>query len=417
MREDRALLREPSLSLRLPPLAGAFADAAAVPATIEAASRARALRAAGHDVISLALGEPDFPTPPHVIEAMHRAALAGETKYPPINGTPALRDAVRRKFSRENAIDAAVDEIIVTTGSKQAIAEAFAATLAPGDEVAIPAPYWASYPLMARMAVGPPVFVECREEDAFRLDPDALARALTPSTRWVMLNFPNNPTGACCEEGRLRAVADVLRRWPETWILSDDIYEHLIHDGSPHVTLAALAPDLRGRVLTVNGVSKSYAMTGFRIGYATGPARLIAAMGAVQGNVTSGASSIGQAAAAAALDGPQDARDAMRARFRHRLDLTMEALAGAPGLSVSRPAGAFYLFPSVTGLIGRRSAGGRRLETDADVAVALLEETHVATVAGAAFGASPYLRLSIASSEDALRRAAFRITRFCQTTT
>ena len=399
----------------VPPLSRRLAETAEIPATILAASRARALRAAGHDVISLALGEPDFPTPPHIIAAMHEAALAGETKYPPINGTPALREAIRRKFSRENAIEAAPDEIIVSTGSKQAIAEAFAATLEPGCEVVIPAPYWTSYPLMARMAGGTPVSVACDAADGFRLDPDALARALTSRTRWVMLNFPNNPTGAVCEEARLRAIAAVLRRWPETWVLADDIYEHLIHDGSPHATLAAVAPDLRARVLTVNGVSKSYAMTGFRIGYATGPARLIAAMAAIQGNVTSGASSVGQAAAAAALDGPQDARDAMRAAFARRRDLMIAALAAAPGVATPRPDGAFYLFPSVAGLIGRTSAGGRRLDTDAAIADALLEESHVATVAGAAFGASPHLRLSIASGEDALGEAASRIVRFCRT--
>ncbi len=348
---------------------------------------------------------------------MHSAALAGETKYPPINGTPALVDAIRRKFGRENGIEAAADEIIVSTGSKQAIADALAATIEIGDEVVIPAPYWASYPLMVRMAGGTPVFVACREADMFRLDPDALARAITPRTRWVMLNFPNNPTGAICDDARLGAIADVLRRWPETWILSDDIYEHLIHDGSRHATLAALAPDLRARALTVNGVSKSYAMTGFRIGYATGPARLIAAMSGIQGNVTSGASSIGQAAAAAALDGPQDARDAMRARFAARRDLMIDTLRDAPGLAVPKPDGAFYLFPSVAGLIGRRSAGGRALDTDAAVAEALLEESHVATVAGAAFGASPHLRLSIAAGEVALAEAASRIVRFCRATT
>ncbi len=398
----------------MPPLARRLADTAEIPATIAAASRARALRDAGHDVISLALGEPDFPTPAHVIAAMHEAALRGETRYPPINGSASLRDAIRRKFARENGIEAASDEIIVTNGSKQAIAEAFAATIEHGDEVVIPAPYWTSYPLMARMAGATPVFAPCRAADAFRLDPDALAAVLTPRTRWVLLNFPNNPTGAVCEESRLLAIAAVLRRWPDTWILSDDIYEHLIHDGTPHATLAAVAPDLRPRVLTVNGVSKAYAMTGFRIGYATGPARLIAAMAAIQGNVTSGASSVGQAAAAAALDGAQDGRDAMRRAFARRRDLMIEALAEAPGVATPRPDGAFYLFPSIAGLIGRRSAGGRLLDTDAAVADALLEEGHVATVAGSAFGATPHLRLSIASAEDALREAASRIVRFCR---
>ncbi len=397
-----------------PPLASGLGDTVGIPATIGAAARARALRAAGHDVISLALGEPDFPTPPHIIEAMHRAALAGETRYPPITGTVSLRDAIRRKLARENGFEAAPDEVIVTNGAKQAISEAFAATVDPGAEIVIPSPYWASYPLMARMAGGVPVEVPCRAEDGFRVDPDALGRALGPRTRWVVLNFPNNPTGAICDADRLLAIASVLRRFPDVWVMADDIYEHLIHDGSAHATLAAVAPDLRPRVLTINGVSKSYAMTGFRIGYAAGPARLIAAMAAVQGNVTSGASSIGQAAAAAALDGPQDARDMMRRRFALRRDLVLEALAEAPGLRCARPDGAFYLYPSVVGLIGKRSGGGLPLATDAEVASALLEEAHVATVAGGAFGASPHLRLSIAAGEDALREASARIVGFCR---
>ncbi len=385
-----------------------------IAATIATAARARALRAEGHDVISLAIGEPDLPTPPHILDAMDAAARRGETTYTPISGTQALRDAVRRKFARENGIEAAPDEVIVTNGSKQAIQAAFAATLAPGDEVVIPSPYWASYPLIARMLGGVPVFVPCAPEHGFRPDPDAIGRAITPRTRWVVLNFPNNPTGAVCDADRLAAIAAVLARHPDVWILSDDIYEHLIHDLTPHATLAAIAPGLRDRVLTVNGVSKSYAMTGFRIGYATGPAPLIAAMAAVQGNTTSGASAPGQAAAVAALDGPQQARDAMRARFAARRDLALDRLAAASGLRCTRPEGAFYLFPSADGLIGHRSAGGRRLATDADLADAILEEAHVAVVAGAAFGASPHLRLSIAAGEADIKAACTRIVRFCQ---
>ena len=397
-----------------PPLARGV-GANAVPATVAAAVRARALTAAGHHVISLALGEPDAPTPPHVIEAMHRAAQAGETRYPPIPGTVALRDAVRRKFARENGLAFAADEVIVSNGAKQAIAAAIAATVDPGDEVVIPSPFWASYPIAVRAVGGTPVFVRCEAVDGFRLDPDALGRAIGARTRWVILNVPNNPTGAVAEPERLRAIAGVLRRHPDLWIMSDEIYEHLVHEGPvPHPSLAALAPDLLGRTLTVNGVSKSYSMTGFRIGYAAGPATLIAAMTTIQGNVTSGASSVGQAAAVAALDGPQDALAAMRADFRRRRDRTMATLADAPGLACPRPDGAFYLFPSVAGLIGRTSGAGTALPTDAAVADALLEEAHVATVAGAAFGAPGHLRLSIAAGDDALAEAASRIVRFCR---
>ena len=396
-----------------PPLA-AVGAAGEVPATIAIAVAARALRAQGHDVISLAIGEPDFATPPHIVEAAHAAARRGETKYTPVDGTLALREAVRRKFTRENGIDAALAEIIVTNGSKQAIHDAFAATVEPGCEVVVPGPYWASYPLIARMLGAAPVFVPCREADGFRLDADALARAITPRTRWVVLNFPNNPTGAVCPADRLAAIGEVLARHPHVWVMSDDIYEHLIHDGSRHATLAAIRPDLRHRILTINGVSKSYAMTGWRIGYATGPRRLIAAMSAVQSNVTSGASSIGQAAAVAALDGDQAPREAMRIRFAARRDLAHALLSAAPGLTCARPDGAFFLFPNVAGLLGRRSAGGRLLLTDTDVAAALLEEAHVGAVPGAAFGASPYLRLSTACADDVLAEACRRVTEFCK---
>lgn len=399
-----------------PPLRGAGPGGAGggeVPATIAIAAAARALRAAGTDVISLAIGEPDFPTPPHIVEAAHAAALRGETKYTPVEGTQALRAAVRSKFARENGIEAAPDEIIVTNGSKQAIHDAFAATLAPGDEVVVPSPYWASYPLIARMLGGVPVFVPCDEAEGFRLDPAALARAIGPRTRWVVLNFPNNPTGAVCSADRLDAIGEALAAHPDVWVLSDDIYEHLVHDHGRHATLAAVRPDLRHRILTLSGVSKAYAMTGWRIGYATGPARLVRAMAAVQGNVTSGASSIGQAAAVAALEGDQAPVEAMRRRYAARRDLAHAALSAVPGLACTRPEGAFYLFPNVAGLLGRRSAGGRLLQDDRAVAEALLAEAHVATVPGVAFGASPHLRLSTACADDALAEACRRIAAFC----
>lgn len=386
---------------------------AETPATIAMSARARALRAEGHDVVSLAIGEPDFPTPAHVVEAAHRAAREGQTTYTPVEGTPALRRAIAGKLARENGLTVAEDEIIVTAGGKQAIHDAFAATLDPGSEVVIPSPYWASYPLIARMQGATPVFVESDPADGFRIDPDALAAAITPATCWVVLNSPNNPTGAVLDRARLEAIAQVLVRHPHVWILSDDIYEHMIHDGSPHATLAAVAPALADRTLTIGGVSKSHAMTGWRIGWASGPRALIRRMAVVQGNTTSGASSVGQAASVAAIEGDQT-HLAERARaYRDRRDLVLEALSGAAGLTTTVPEGAFYLFPSVHGLIGRTSAGGRRLGDDVAIAHALLEEAHVATVPGVAFGASPFLRLSIAADEERLRTACGRIVAFC----
>ncbi len=387
-----------------------------VAAPIAIAARARALRAEGHDVISLAIGEPDFNTPSHIIDAACDAARRGETKYPPISGTLACRQAIRRKLARENGLESGLDQIIVTNGSKQAIHEAFAATLERGDEVIVPAPYWASYPLIAEMLGGTPVFVDC-PAPGFRLEPDALGRAITARTRWVVLNFPNNPTGAICPPDRLAALAGILARHPRILVMSDDIYEHLIHDGSPHATLAAVAPNLGPRTLTVGGVSKSYAMTGWRIGWASGPADLIEAMAVIQGNVTSGASSVAQAATIAALDGHQDPVRQMRARFTARRDLALAELGRARGLTCGRPDGAFYLFPSVAGLLGRRSAAGRSLETDTLIANALLEEAHVAVVPGSAFGASPFVRLSIACNEPTLIDACRRIAGFCDRVT
>ena len=384
-----------------------------VAATIAIAARARALCAEGHDVISLAIGEPDFKTPAHIIEAAHEAALRGETKYTPITGTLACRAAIARKLARDNAIEATPDRIIVTNGSKQAIHDAFAATLEPGDEVIIPTPYWASYPLIAEMLGGVPVFIACREQDAFQLDPDALKRAITERTRWIILNFPNNPTGAVCPAATLAEVAAIIARHPNIQVMSDDIYEHLIHDGTRHATLAAVAPELRDRILTIGGVSKSYAMTGWRIGWATGAPDLIAAMATIQGNVTSGASSVAQAATIAALDGPQAPVETMRARFAARRNLALAKLAAAESLACHRPDGAFYLYPSVAGLLGRRSPAGRFLESDEAIAEAILEEAHVATVPGTAFGASPYLRLSTACDDATLTEACGRIVRFC----
>ncbi|MGX7344875.1 pyridoxal phosphate-dependent aminotransferase [Acetobacter pasteurianus] len=384
------------------------------PATIEMARRARALKAEGKPVISLALGEPDFATPPAVVEAAHQAALAGQTKYPPVDGTPALKAAIARKFTRENGLDYKPEEIMVSNGGKQVIFNAFMATLNAGDEVVVPTPYWVSYPLIARMFGAIPVYVSCREEDGFRLKADELAKVLTPRTRWVVLNFPNNPTGGVCSADDLRAIAEVLRQYPDIWILSDEIYEHLVFDGAKSASIAAVAPDLKDRTITLNGVSKAYAMTGWRVGFAGGPADLIATMRGVQGNATSGVCSIAQAAAAAALDGPADLVQEMVATYGRRRRMVVEALRAIPGFTCAMPDGAFYAYPGVAGCLGRTTAAGKRLETDHDFALALLEEAFVATVPGSAFGHSPYLRLSCATADETLQEACQRIAQFVE---
>ncbi|MFT9089157.1 MAG: pyridoxal phosphate-dependent aminotransferase [Acetobacter okinawensis] len=387
-------------------------DGLPAPATIEMARRARALRAEGRPVISLALGEPDFATPPAVVEAAYKAARDGQTKYPPVDGTPALKAAIARKFVRESGLEYAPEQIMVSNGGKQVIFNAFMATLNPGDEVVVPTPYWVSYPLIARMFGATPVFAPCREEDGFRLRADVLAQALTPRTRWVVLNFPNNPTGAICPAKDMAEIAEVLRAYPDVWILSDEIYEHLVFDGGRSASIAAVAPDLKERTITLNGVSKAYAMTGWRVGFAGGPADLIGAMRGVQGNATSGVCTIAQAAAAAALDGPPDLVATMVETYSRRRSAVVEALRAVPGLTCAMPEGAFYAYPGVAACLGRTSAGGQRIETDHDFATALLEEEFVATVPGSAFGQSPYLRLSCATSDDVLAEACTRMARF-----
>ena len=397
----------------MPPLATRLA-ALEPPATVGMSARARALRAAGHRVISLAIGEPDFDTPPEAVAAAHRAALASETKYSPTDGTAALKQAVREKFARENKLVFSDNEVMVANGGKQILFNALLATLEPGDEVVIPAPYWASTPLIAQMLGARTVHPHCPEWLGFALTPEALARAITPQTRWVILNFPNNPTGATCGAAALRGLADVLSQYPQVWVLSDEIYEHLVHDGPPHVSLARIAPELRDRVLTLNGASKTYAMTGWRIGYAGGPARLIAAMTTVQSHSTSGASSIGQAAAVAALSGEPQRIAVMRETYRRRRDQVVAALRAMPGVTCAMPHGAFYAYPGIAGCIGRISAGGALIDSDEAFARALLDEQHVAVVQGAAFGMSPYLRLSVASDDESLAEACARMARFCE---
>jgi aspartate aminotransferase len=384
----------------------------ALAATFEMAARARALRAAGHDVISLSLGEPDFPTPPHVVQAAHEAALRGETRYPPLAGTEALRQAVAHKYRREQRLDIAPADVLVTNGGKQAIFNVVMALVQAGDEVVIPAPAWAGYEQTVRFAGGLPVFAACPQAQDFVLTPAALEAAITPRTTLLILNYPNNPTGAAIDAAGLAGLAEVIRRHPHVTVLSDDIYEHLLFEGE-YATLAAVAPDLAPRVLTLTGVSKSYAMTGWRVGFLAGPPDLIRACTVVQATATSGVCAIAQAAAVAALTGDQSHLASRAAAFAARRDLVLAGLEAAPGLQCVRPHGAFYVFPDISGCLGKTTPGGRRLATDADFAMALLEEAYVGTVQGAAFAASPHIRLSTASDEATLTQACHRIAAFC----
>ena len=304
-----------------------------VAATVQMTIKARALREQGVNVIALTIGEPDFESPAGAIEAAHKAALAGETKYPPQDGVPKLKQAIQRKFKRDHGLDYAMDEIAVSNGGKQAIFNALLATLDEGDEVVIPAPYWGAYPLMTRLLGGEPVFVTCPQNNGFKLRPEDLDAAITPKTKWLMLNFPNNPTGAACSPAELEAIAAVMRKHPHVWIMCDDMYEHLMYADFKHATLAQMAPDLRERIVTISGVSKTYAMTGWRIGFYAGPKDLVRAMVNMQGQATAGVSSVGQAAAAAALDGPQEIVAEMRDEYRRRRDLVVDALNAMPGIS------------------------------------------------------------------------------------
>jgi aspartate aminotransferase len=383
-------------------------------ATFAMAARARALRAAGHDVISLSLGEPDFPTPPHVIEAAHEAALRGETKYPPLGGTEALKSAIRRKYARDQQLDVADQNILVTNGGKQAIFNVILSVIDPGDEVMIPAPAWAGYPQTVQFAGGIPVFIPCPQADGFLIRPENLEAAITPRTKVLILNYPSNPSGAACGIPSLQGIAEVLRRHPQLWVLSDDIYEHLLFDGFTYATLAAIAPDLAERTVTLTGVSKSYAMTGWRVGFCAGPAPLIKAMTVVQATATSGVSTLSQAAAIAALDGPQEFLAERAATYQSRRDLVVAALNEIPGMSCHTPNGAFYVFPDISAFIGKTSKAGTRITGDESFAMTLLNEAHVATVQGAAFAMSPHIRISTATSNELLSQACTRIAEFCE---
>ena len=387
---------------------------AAPAATVAMTIKARAMRAQGIKVIALTIGEPDFDSPRHAIEAGYQAALRGETKYPPQDGVPALKQAIQRKFKRDNGLDFALDEIMVSNGGKGVLWNALMATVDPGDEVIIPAPYWGAYPLTTRVVGAEPVPVSCPQNNGFKLRPEDLEAAITPRTKWLMLNFPNNPTGTAASADELRALGEVLLRHPHVWVLSDDMYEHLMFDGLRHTTMVAAEPRLRDRTLTISGVSKTYAMTGWRVGFAAGPRHLIRAMVTMQGHVASGVNTIGQAAAAAALDGPQDDVERMRQAYARRRDVVVEALNRAPGMTCHKPEGAFYVFPNVAGCLGKTSPAGARIETDQDFVMALLEEAHVAVVHGAAFGMSPYIRISYATGDADLKEGCERIVSFCE---
>ena len=392
-----------------------FLAAAKSSATYKMMDRVAELRSAGRQVISLTAGEPDFDTPKHVRAAAMLAITNGYTRYTQVAGLRELREAVASKFQRENALDVTWQETIVCNGGKQVLFNALAVTLNEGDEVIVPAPYWVSYPEMIQICGGTPVVVPCTEADGFKLTPDALRAAISPCTRWLILNSPSNPTGVVYSAEDLRSLADVLLQNPHVLVLSDDIYEHLIFDGCVFQTMAQVEPRLRERTLTMNGVSKAYAMTGWRIGYATGPKWLLNAMETLQGQQTSGACSISQHAALAALNGPQDFVRETRAVFERRRDAVVASINRIPGLRCTKPAGAFYVFVSCEQIIGRLTTGGTRLRTDEDVALALLDEQGVSTVHGSAFGLGPYLRLAYATDDATLVQACKSIAHFCAT--
>ena len=371
------------------------------------------LKAAGRDIIGLGAGEPDFDTPDNIKEAAKRAIDAGETKYTPIPGTLALRQAICDKLKRDNSLDYAPEQVIVSCGGKQVIYNAFMATLDPGDEVIIPAPYWVSYPDMVLLAEGTPVFVEGVEANGFKITPQDLDAAITPKTKWVLLNSPSNPTGAAYSRAELQGLCDVLMRHPHVWVMTDDMYEHVIYDGFEFTTPAEIEPGLYDRTLTLNGVSKAYAMTGWRLGYGAGPVELIKAMVVIQSQSSTHTSSISQAASVEALNGPQDFIGPHNDLFRDRRDLVVSMLNQATGIKCLTPEGAFYVYPSCAGTLGKTSPDGSKIETDSDFCTYLLESEGVAVVPGVAFGLSPYFRISYATSTEALTDACERIQRAC----
>ena len=383
------------------------------PAAIVITELGRKLRAEGRSIVSLSIGEPDLGTPEHVTEGAYQAALKGETTYSPIGGIPDLKQAVRDKFSRDNQLTFADNEVTVSAGGKQVLSNVLYATLNPGDEVVIPAPYWLAYSQMVELYEGVPVIVNTSSETGFKATPEDLEAAITEKTKWVMLNSPGNPSGAVYSEQELLALAQVLHRHPHVWVLSDDMYEHLIYTDAPFKTMAQVAPELRDRTLTVNGVSKAYAMTGWRVGYAGGPAELIKAMEMVQSQTTSGTSRISQWAAVTALNGPQDSLAHNLEIYRRRRTLVVEGLNAIDGVECLWPDGAFYAYPSCSAFIGGTTAEGVKLISDKEFSMALLQEKGVTTVHGTAFGLSPHFRVSYAASETDIKEAVARIAEFC----
>ena len=382
-------------------------------ATIAVTQKARQLKASGRDVIGLGAGEPDFDTPENIKQAAIEAIQRGETKYTDVGGIPELKKAIADKFKRENNISYEPSQCFVSPGGKPIIYNAMMATLNPGDEVVIPAPYWVSYPDIVNLAGGIPVIVEAKAENNFKLQADELAAVITPKTKWFIFNSPSNPTGAAYSDKELKALTDVLLAHPHVWVLSDDMYEHLTYGDFKFVTPVEVEPKLYERTLTMNGVSKAYAMTGWRIGYAAGPAELITAMTKIQSQSTSNPTSISQWAAVEALNGPQDFIAERNAVFKHRRDMVVEMLNQADGISCATPEGAFYVYPSCAGCIGKTTSDGTVISDDESFATALLEAEGVAVVHGAAFGLSPFFRISYATSDENLKNACERIQRFC----
>ena len=382
-------------------------------ATIAVTDKARALKAAGRNVIGLGAGEPDFDTPGNIKLAAIQAIEQGKTKYTDVGGIPELKEAIIAKFQRENELTYKPNQVIVGTGGKQVLYNALMATINPGDEVIIPAPYWVSYPEMVALAGGEPVAIVCTAEHGFKLQPADLEKAISPKTKWIILNSPSNPTGAAYSRAELKALTDVLVKYPHVWVMTDDMYEHLVYDDFTFTTPAQIEPRLYDRTLTVNGVSKTYCMTGWRIGYGGGPEPLIQAMSTLQSQSTSNPCSIAQWAAVEALDGPQDFIPRNNKVFRERRDLVVSMLNQARGLSCPQPEGAFYVYPSCAGAIGRSAPSGKTLETDSDFVTELLDAEGVAVVQGTAFGVAPAFRISYATKTEDLEEACRRIQRFC----
>ena len=374
-----------------------------------AQDRAAALRRAGKDIVNMVVGEPDFDTPEHICRAACEAIKRGETRYTPAAGTLALREAIAEKFQRENGLSYTSKDIIVTIGAKHAIYNALSVTLEPGDEVIIPAPYWVSYPDMTLACQGEPVIVQCTEADGFKLTPPALEAAITPRTRWLILNSPNNPTGASYSAAEYRALADVLLKHPQVMLMTDDIYEHIRFESQENPHPVAIEPALKSRALVINGVSKTYAMTGWRIGWAAGPSDLIGALDMLQSQSVSNASSISQAAALAALQGDQGFVAEWAGIYRKRRDRALTMINDIPGLSCGKPGGAFYLYVNCSGMIGRTTPDGKKIENDMDVVMYLLEGVGVAVIAGTVYGLSPYFRMSIATSTETIEEGCRRI--------